>query len=470
MPGAPESWVNSLQFGSFVRFEILGIKVKLRKGLDLPIIGQPEQVIESGHVAKQVALLGADFVGLKPKMLVEVGQAVGLGEPLFLDKHDPDLRFVSPGTGRVVAINRGRRRAFHSIVVRLDAGAAAEAVFDPVNLRGRSAIRGLLLQTGLWTGFRTRPYNHVANSSSTPHAVFVTAVDTRPLAADPSVIIGQRESEFKRGLEVIRQLGPWPVYLCTGPNWTGPEVDDDGILRAEFDGPHPAGLVGTHIHHLHPVAADRAVWHIGYQDVIAIGHLFNTGRLLTERVVSIAGPGALKPRLLRTRPGANVVELVSREMPPEHPWRVISGSVLDGHEAIGPFGYLGHYHNQVSIIPDAVERRLFGWIVPTAGHYGTAGLFAAVRRRNRLHEFTTARHGRQTAMIPAGVFERVMPLDILPVPLLKALLVRDTDSAQALGCLELVEEDLALCSFVCPAKLDYGAALRINLDQIEKEG
>ena len=238
----------------------------------------------------------------------------------------------------------------------------------------------------------------------------------------------------------------------------------------EFSGPHPAGLPGTHIHYLDPVAADRSVWHIGYQDVIAIGHLFKTGRLLTERVVSVGGPGAVKPRLLRTRPGASITELLAGEVAPQRNCRLISGSVLGGFAAEGPMAFLGRYDNQISVIVEQAERRLFGWFGTAWDKYSFAVPFAAARSQARLREITTARNGRRAAMIPVAAFERVMPLDILPVPLLRALLVKDTDSAQALGCLELAEEDLALASFVCPAKQDYGAALRLNLEQIEKEG
>lgn len=443
------------------------LKIKTKKGLNIPITGQPIQIVDSGSAVKQVALLGPDYVGLKPKILFEVGQAVGLGEPLFLDKRDPQVKFASPGTGRVVAINRARRRILQSVVIELDDAVASETIFDPGQSPGPATVRDLLLRSGLWTSLRTRPYNRVADSSSTPRSIFVTAIDTRPLAADPRVIIAHRKSEFEKGMAVLGRLGDWPIYLCTGPNWQEPEFKGDGIRGVEFDGPHPAGLTGTHIHHLDPVAADRMVWHIGYQDVIAIGHLFKTGRLLTERIVSLAGPGARRPRLLRTRLGANVIELASGEMAPERHCQVISGSVLDGFAAQGPLGYLGRYHNQISVIPDAVERSLFGWLTPAAS---SAGLFASTQGHRRLREFTTARNGRRAAMIPVEALERVMPLDILPAPLLRAMLVQDTDAAQALGCLELAEEDLALSSFVCPAKQDYGAALRINLDLIEREG
>ena len=446
------------------------MRIKIRKGLDIPISGAPEQSIHEVGSPTRVALLGSDYVGLKPKMLVEPGQAVGLGQPLFFDKRDPAVQYTAPGAGRVIAANRGRRRVLQSVVIELDGTAAAETSFDPMQSEDPAAVRDILLRSGTWTGFRTRPYDCVPDSSSTPRSIFVTAIDTRPLAADPNVVIAERQSDFETGMGVIGRLGDWPVYICTGPNWSGPEFDSGHIKRVEFEGPHPSGLPGTHIHYLDPVAADRMVWHIGYQDVIAIGHLFKTGRLSTERVVSIAGPGAAKPRLVRTRPGAHVMDLMTGEIVPDRNCRLISGSVLDGFVAEGPLDYLGRYHNQVSVMPATAERRLFGWITPGAGHYSSAGLFASARWHGRLPELTTARHGRRAPMIPVGAFERVMPLDILPAPLLRALLVKDTDSAQALGCLELADEDLALSSFVCPAKLDYGAALRINLDQIEKEG
>jgi Na+-transporting NADH:ubiquinone oxidoreductase subunit A len=446
------------------------VKIKLSKGLNIPITGSPSQFVDAGHAVNQVALLGADYVGLKPRMLVSAGQAVGLGEPLFLDKHDPEVRYTSPGTGRVVAVNRGRRRVVTSVVIELDDSAANESIFELPRSENSAEIRMLLLQSGLWTSFRTRPYNRVAQSSTTPRSIFVTAIDTRPLAADPGIVIAERADDFETGMSVISRLTEGPVYLCTGANWLGPDCKLDGIRHVEFEGPHPAGLSGTHIHHLDPVGADRMVWHIGYQDVIAIGHLCRTGRLLSERIVSVAGPGVLKPRLIRTRAGANVEALLAGEVEADQDFRFISGSVLDGFAARGARGFLGRYHNQISVVPDKAERRLFGWVVPGPRQRSCASLLASLTREVRPQEFTTARNGRQAAMIPVEAFERVMPMDILPVPLLRALLVKDTDAAQALGCLELAEEDVALFSFICPAKKDYGTALRINLEQIEKEG
>jgi Na+-transporting NADH:ubiquinone oxidoreductase subunit A len=446
------------------------LRIKIKKGLDIPLAGTPVQVVDTGQPVRTVALLGTNYVGLKPRMLVEPGRAVGLGEPLFLDKRDPAVQFTSPGTGRVVAVNRGRRRALQSVVIELDENAALETMFDSLDSEDPAAIRDVLHRSGAWTGFRTRPYDRVPDSAACPRSIFVTAIDTRPLAADPGVVIAGYADEFWTGMNIIERLGQAPVYLCVGPDWPGSEPAGASIRRVEFSGPHPAGLPGTHIHYLDPVAADRSVWYIGYQDVVAIGHLFKTGRLLTERVVSVGGPGAMKPRLVRTRPGASITELLAGEVAPGRNCRVISGSVLGGVAAEGPMAFLGRYDNQISVIVAQAQRRLFGWFRSGSDKYCFAGLFASARGQGSLREFTTARNGRRAAMIPAGAFERVMPLDILPVPLLRALLVKDTDIAQALGCLELAEEDLALTSFVCPAKQDYGAALRINLDQIEKEG
>ncbi len=436
------------------------LRITIKKGLDIPVSGVPEQSIYSTQDVTSVALLGADFIGLKPKFLVNPGDRVALGQPLFLDKHDPLVQYTAPGSGTITAINRGARRVLQSIVTELDEGAAEEKRFTAFNGEelsglGENAVTEVLLTSGLWTALRTRPYSRVPHSSSRPRALFVTAIDTQPLAANPQVIIDCHREAFHHGLCVLARLTTGPVYLCTGTEWRGDEPDIDRLQRVEFTGAHPAGLPGTHIHHLFPVSAEGAVWHIGYQDVIAIGKLFTTGRVWTERVIALGGASVTRPRLLRTRAGASIDDLVRGEISEPIPCRVVSGSALSGRSASGNQAFLGHYHQQISVIRENVDkRRLFGWLRSPGGK----------------ETFTTALHGRPTAMVPVGDFERVIPLDILPVPLLRALLVKDTDLAQALGCLELDEEDLALCSYVCPAKYDYGAVLRVNLEQIEREG
>jgi Na+-transporting NADH:ubiquinone oxidoreductase subunit A len=436
------------------------LRIRIKKGLDIPLAGAPEQVIHPAQEVGEVALLGADFVGLKPRLLVSPGDRIGLGQPLFHDKQDPLVQYTAPGSGTITAVNRGARRALQSVVIGLHKDAGEEQRFTAVKPEelaqlDEKNVREMLLTSGLWTALRTRPYSRVPHSSSNPCSLFITAIDTQPLAAVPEVIIDGHREAFNQGLHVLARLISGPVYLCTGAGWRGDDPGIERLQRVEFTGPHPAGLAGTHIHHLAPVSAEEAAWHIGYQDVIAIGKLFTTGRIWTGRVVALGGEPALRPRLLQTRSGANIDDLLQGELAESMACRVISGSALTGRTASGSQAFLGHYHRQISVIRKSGHKpRLFGWLRAPSGK----------------EKFTTELHGRPTAMVPVGDFERVLPLDILPVPLLRALLVKDTDLAQALGCLELDEEDLALCAFVCPAKYDYGAVLRANLEQIEREG
>lgn len=249
----------------------------------------------------------------------------------------------------------------------------------------------------------------------------------------------------------------------------GADIPAANAQVAEFGGIHPAGLVGTHIHHLLPASANRTVWHLGYQDVIAIGQLFTTGELNVERVVAVGGPKALKPRLLRTVVGASTTELMAKEVQKGN-IRVISGSVLNGRTAAGPHAFLGRYHAQVSVLEEGNEKEFLGWAMPGANKYSATRAFLSHLSPSRLFNLTTSTGGSDRSMVPIGAYERVMPLDILPTMLLRDLISGDVDGAQALGALELDEEDLALCSFVCPGKYDYGSYLRDCLDTIEREG
>lgn len=444
--------------------------INISRGLDIPVGGAPDQVIDTGAALTTVAMRGLDYLGLHPRLLVEPGSIVALGEAVFVAKHDPAVQFTSPATGRVLAVNRGQRRELQSVEIELDDTVASAKTFESVQSSDRAASRALLLRSGAWSSFRTRPYDHVPDSGSSPSAIFITAIDTRPLAANPNVIVAERADDFRLGAQVVAALSDGPVFLCTGPQWSEQDFSTDRIHRVEFGGPHPAGLPGTHIHHLSPVSAQRTVWHINYQDVIAIGYLFRTGQVLSERIVALGGPAAVRPRLLRTRLGANIQQLLADEISPTNKCRLISGSVLDGAAAEGPMGFLGRYDNQVSVLLDREQRRRFGWFALRQDRYSFTTRLRPTRDPSQQGQFTTAQNGRRVAMLALEVFERVMPLDILPAPLFRALLVKDTDTAQALGCLELAEDDLALSSFVCPAKHNYGAALRINLEQIKREG
>ena len=449
--------------------------IHISRGLDIPLAGEPEQSVYPATPVSQVALVGPDYAGLKPRLQVAVGDKVGPLQALFVDKRDPAVQYCTPGRGTVVAVNRGARRVLQSVVVELESPDSEESVFDAVSEEQiyrslREEIVERLLHSGLWTAFRTRPFSQVPHSASNPKAIFVTAIDTRPLAADPMVAVRAGAEAFAIGLHVMSRLTRGTVNLCTAPEWDIPLPDVDGLRVVHFSGPHPAGLAGTHIHYLYPVNQERVVWHISYQDVIAIGRLFGAGVIDYKRTIALSGASVARPRLVETRLGASITDLMEEEIPEPDSCRVISGSVLAGRSASTGVAYLGRYHDQVSVIEEGGSKRFMGWTDVLPHRYSAARTF----KRKTGHRFRfalpTSQNGRFTGMVPMRAWEKVMPLDILPSPLFRALLVTDTDQSQALGCLELDEEDVALCAFVCPAKIDYSLFLRLNLNQIQREG
>ena len=347
-----------------------------------------------------------------------------------------------------------------------DSVAFAQYDADKLDTLDAQVVRDNLIDSGLWTALRTRPFSKVPAVDATAAGIFVTAIDTQPLAADPVVVIAQHKEDFANGLKVLARLTEGKVYLCKAQ---GADIPAANAQVQEFAGKHPAGLAGTHIHHVLPASATRTVWHIGYQDVIAFGQLFTQGVLNTERVVAIGGPKAKNPRLVRTVLGASMAELTADETVGDGV-RVISGSVLSGRTAVGPQAYLGRYHQQVSVLEEGDEKELFGWAMPGADKFSITRSFLGHLSPSRLFNMTTSTGGSDRAMVPIGNYERVMPLDILPTMLLRDLLSGDFDGAVRLGALELDEEDLALCTFVCPGKYDYGSYLRDCLDTIEREG
>jgi Na+-transporting NADH:ubiquinone oxidoreductase subunit A len=447
---------------------------RIKKGLDLPIHGEPDPDLVPGPEVSQVALIGPDYIGMKPTMEVQVGDKVKAGELLFTDKKTPGVRYTAPGAGEVVAVNRGEKRAFQSIVIELD-GSQDEVTFTSYRDRDfdsltREEVRDLLVESGMWPVLRTRPYSKVPPPDSVPHSIFVTAIDTNPLSVDPATVIHSAEHDFVYGLNILRKLTDGPLHLCKAPDADLPGTDLAFVKTHEFEGPHPAGLPGTHIHLVDPVSLSKTVWYVNYQDVISIARLFLTGRLDFERVISLAGPSVKNPRVIRTRQGASLTDLAKGELTGEDN-RVISGSVLSGRAAREPFNFLGRYHLQVSVLPEGTVREFLGWQMPGFNKFSVKRIFAsAFNGKADKFDFTTSTGGSKRAMVPIGSYEQIMPLDIIPTFLLRSLIVEDTEQAQALGCLELDEEDLALCTFVCPGKYEYGPILRKNLTRIEKEG
>lgn len=445
--------------------------IKISKGLDVPITGAPEQRIEAGPTVRSVAVLGFDYVGMKPTMAVKVGDRVKTGQLLFTDKKTEGVRFTAPATGIVAAVNRGEKRVLQSVVIDVEADeheTFASYESGALSSLARDKVVDNLVQSGLWTAFRTRPYSKVPSPESTPAAIFVTAIDTHPLAADPSVVIAEAEQDFSNGLEILCRLTEGSVHLCKAPDANLPTLDNNQLRVSDFAGVHPAGLVGTHMHFLEGASASKVMWYLNYQDVIAIGRLFTTGHLHTERVISLAGPQIDNPRLIRTRLGANLEELCAGQMKPGEN-RLISGSILGGRTSRGALAFLGRYHNQVSVLQEGNRRDFMGWLSPGANKHSSLRIYLSQFFSKRL-DYTTNTNGSERAMVPVGAYEKVMPLDILPTQLLRSLIVGDTEMAQKLGALELDEEDLALCTYVCPGKYEYGPILRDNLTRIEKEG
>lgn len=442
----------------------------LSKGLDLPILGAPDQRIDEGRPVTKVAILGNDYIGLKPTMLVKVGDQVKQGQAIFEDKKTPGMRVTAPAAGSVLEVNRGDKRALLSVVIEKKGKARMKfESYESSELTSidESKLRDNLIKSGLWASFRTRPFNKIPQIESKVDGIFVNAMDTNPLAADPQLVISGEKEAFKQGLDVLTSFGV-PVHLCKAVDADIPS--SQGVKVSEFSGPHPAGNSSTHIHYIMPVNAKRTVWTINYQDVIAVGKLFVTGYLDATRVIALGGPNVRSPRLINTELGADINELVSDSLQ-EGENRVISGSILNGTVAEGVQAYLGRYDNQISVIDEDRERRFMGWIVPGSDRFSKMNIYvSSLFGRNKKFNLTSSQNGSPRPIVPIGVYEKVMPLDILPTPLLKAIIVKDTDTVQQLGGLELAEEDLALCTYVDPGKHDFGPVLRENLTQIELEG
>ncbi len=446
--------------------------ITLKKGLDIPIQGTPEQEIRPGNAITRVGLLGDDFIGLKPTMAVKEGDRVKTGELLFTNKKNEGVKFTSPGCGIVESINRGPKRKFESLVITLEGdeqvsfstpGGISPSQMTPVELATT------LIDSGLWCSLRTRPYGKIPAINSKPSALFITAMDTSPLAADPAVIIAHYRDEFHLGLELLQTLVDKPVYLCVDKKEKILTREIPEVECCEFHGPHPAGLPSTHIHFLDPVHENNVVWHIGYHDVIGIGYLCKTGYLLTDRIISLGGPAVTSPSLIKTRLGASLHEICAGKLS-DTGIRILSGSVLNGRQASVFHEFLGYYHQQVSVLSEGSGRSFFGWALPGSDRFSITPVFTSALNRAQKFIMNTALWGGKRAIYPLGTYEQVMPLDIIAITLLKSLAVGDTEKARSLGCLELIEEDLALCSFVCPGKNNFAPMLRDVLTEIELEG
>ena len=449
--------------------------IRIKKGLDIPIYGTPAEDIVDSKKSRSVAVLGNDYVGMKPTMLVEEGDSVSLGQPLFEDKKNPGVLITLPAGGKIEAINRGDRRALQSIVIEVEAEEKAEEFksFTAEELVSATSesVRHQLITSGMWAAFRTRPYSKIPTVDSSPSNVFISVLDTEPLSPDPEKIVNLRLEDFNFGISVLKRLIDCPIHISVSENSSLEIIEDEQVKKHRFSGPHPAGLVGTHMHYISPASLTNVNWTIGYQDLMAIGSLFKTGYVSTERVIALSGPQVNEPRYIKTRLGACTDELTAGELT-QRENRIISGSVISGREAIGSYAYLGRYHNQISVIaePNSKDREFMNWLTPGPRKFSKIPLFLSSLFPKKIFKFKALMNGSDRPIVPIGVYEEVLPLNMLPAMLLRNVVLMDTEKIQDLGGLELDEEDLSLCSYVCPGKYDFGSLLRAGLNKIEVEG
>lgn len=391
-------------------------------------------------------LLGREYPGTKFQILAEEGVRVRAGEAVLCDRRRPEILFTSPVSGMVSEINRGQRRSLVSL--KISAEGNDQINFDIPVKPDRNNMRGLMLKSGLWASLLSRPFGHIPSPDGEPEALLVTAIDTQPLAPNPAVIISQFNQEFSLGLKQLCSLVDAPVYLCHSAQDSYTDDNSSRAMPVEFDGPHPAGLVGTHIHALGlPISTASEVWHIGYQDVISLGHLIKTGSVWHERVVSLAGSAVREPRLITVPLGAGLEDIVAGELI-DGESRLISGSTLSGHSAVGYEDCLGRLHHQITAMLEPQSDSPKSW-------------FSSL--------FDSDYAGRSAPLIATPDLDSAAPPGILAVPLLRALLIGDVERARELGALELVEEDLALLSYTCSSGADYGSLLRDILSKIIRE-
>ena len=428
--------------------------IRLRKGLDLPIPGAPAYTTQAVAPSASVGVLANDYPDLRLSVEVQVGAHVRVGQPLLSDARRPEIRIPSPAAGSVNKVRRDGRRL---VAVEIEVGDEAYVEFprmtlDGIRDQGRERVTQYLLDSGDWCALRERPFGRLATPGTAPAGIFVRAMDTNPLAVDPRCVVRERLDDLHFGLRALTELTDGPVYVCSRPGAIDSVSELDGIECVEFEGPHPAGLVGTHIHHLLPVSHTRSVWYVSYQDVLAMGNLFRLGRPDPFRTISIGGPAVADPRIIRTTIGASTESLVSAPPIPA-PCRVISGSLLSGRVVAQPTAFLGRYHEQISVLPERLPDREKEHGVPRQRRW--------LRARDR---WTAELNGARHPFFPLDAFDGIVPLSVPIGPLLRALAAGDARSAIALGALELEEEDLALCTYCCPAKIDYGPLLREVLD------
>ena len=428
--------------------------------------GIPNTDIASAAAPKNVSILPISFRGVKPKLMVDEGDQVKIGSPLFFDKTKPEVRWASPASGNVTSIQFGARRVIEKIEITVENNdkvsiqTLSQGEFESAS---RKPILDKILKANLFPLIRQRPFNKVADPKDIPRDIFISGHNSAPLSVDLSRLIKDEKDIFQTGLNVLKKLTEGNVYLTLGSS-----MEFDNVITQTISGPHPSGNVGIQIHHTKPLRPGDVIWSVNAQHVITLGKLFQTGSYDPTVIVSIGGSGATNPSTVKTITGVNIGLLVEEQNLKE-PIRLISGDVLTG-KTVENADFLGFYDSSVSIINDDVKRPFLGMLSPGSSRTKYSLTNAFLSFGNKAFNFTSSQNGELRAMVPLNAWEDVLPLDIYPNPLYRAILAQDIEEMEKLGIWECDDEDFALCSFACPSKIDVGGVVRDGLDLMEKEG
>ncbi len=443
--------------------------IKITRGYDIRLVGEPEKIINNSGQSKTYALKPTDFFGVVPKLMVKQGDEVKAGSPIFYDKKRPNIIFTSPVSGIVSEIVRGEKRKLLEIRITADSEIQYEKFEIPQKLE-RQQIVELLLKSGLWAFIRQRPYGIIADPDDVPRDIFISAFDTNPLGPDNDLIVHGQGELFQFGLDLIKQLTPGKLHLSI----RGDEKPSGVFRNAKnveihtFSGPHPAGNVGVQIHHIAPICKGEVVWTLTPQDVLTIAKFFKTGTVDYTRVVAVGGSGIQSPKHFRTIAGVSMAALLENNLKNDREYRIISGSVLTGTK-VDKNGYLGFYDYQVSVIPEGGQPEFLGWLLPGFNKFSLSGLFLSKLLPSRKYDLDTSMHGEERPFVVSGQYEKVFPFDIYPVQLLKAILVEDLELMEKLGIYEVVPEDFALCEVICTSKINSQEIVKKGIELAIKE-
>jgi Na+-transporting NADH:ubiquinone oxidoreductase subunit A len=444
--------------------------INLKRGLNIRLKGDAEKVLGTSIEADKVALKPTDFPGLTPKILVKAGQEVQAGEPIFFDKNNPEILFTAPTSGEVLAINRGERRKVLEIIIKSD-GKNNSVEFnkaDPQKL-SREEIKDQLKKSGLWPFLKQRPYGTVAKPESTPLHIFISGFDSAPLAPDYEFVLNGQASTFQTGINALSKLTEGKIHVGIRPDQsTGFFSAIKNIETTQFSGPHPVGNVGIQIHQLCPINKGDLIWTISPQEVLYIGRLFETGKVNFSKIIALTGSEVTAPKYFKVIHGTSLSRLLKKATKQENTERYISGNVLTGKQ-VDADDYLGFYDQQVTVIPEGNYYEFLGWAMPRLNKFSISKSYFSWLNPKKSYRADANLNGEERAYVMTGQYEKVLPMDILPVFLMKAIIAEDIDKMEQLGIYEVIEEDLALCEYVCTSKTEVQSILRDGINLMIKE-